>query len=78
MELVYVVVVVIILYFIYTNNTHEGLRTKPSNVDAKMYTDEVIRNKNMFKGGSFYKARAGLRKKKEKFFLEFFCCLLLP
>lgn len=52
-----VILVLVIILCLFKPTCYEGLISKPTDIDIKKFTSEVIGNKEVFHNGSFYNAR---------------------
>jgi hypothetical protein len=57
MEVIYIVIILVLIWIVFKSKYSEGLVQKPSDLEIKKFTNDVINNKNVFYGGSFYTAR---------------------
>lgn len=57
MEVIYIVIIFALLLIIFKPKCPEGLVSKPNPQEIQKYTSDVISNREVFHGGSFYTAR---------------------
>ena len=57
MEVIYILIIFVLVLVIFKPKCSAGLVSKPNTQEIQMYTLDVMRNRNVFHGGSFYTAR---------------------